>query len=337
MATAEVTNRLDEINVASNRKSFNLKRIFGHSNLQKNKKEDIEVVDKQHVEKVPPTRSVPIENDSGPIVDSVDKTSNSTNCTINIEVPKQSHVAILFSFSNLFSLERKVVLIEEKIDPDDVATSPLHENDDGSREVFIWSTPTESCFQEYMSSRPEYEPAEVVEADKKSTVPSITQSDITASEDSTAGLTGEIVTSRCSDSAIECDKEKVQNPKLQSDVTDVAAKMNDSPPKKRSFRKMLLKFSNNVKRIIDKSKPSASTVKTIGDDNSVENVKEIKDEMTSTIQGENCEDAQRTSLCIIEESPSFEATCGTHGVKINSDNSNSPVQVGLADIGLPPK
>lgn len=322
MTTAEVTNRLEEISVASSRKSFNLKRIFGHSNLQKNKKEDIEAIDKQ-IEKTSTPRNIQVENDVGPTV-SVEKTSAPTNCAINIEVPKQSHVAILFSFSNLFSLERKVILTDEKIDPDDVATSPLHDNDDGSREVYSWSTPTESCFQEFLSSRPEYEFTEVVEADDKSPIPSITQNESVGIEEDTAGLTGEIVTSRCSDTVIECNDKThdgVQNSKLQCDVSDVSTINNSSPLQKRSFRKLLSKISNNMKRIIDKSKPSVSTAKAISDDSSLEDGKKNKVDIPTIAQGENCEEieVQRASL---EVSPSFEATGNTLDTKSNSYVSN---------------
>jgi hypothetical protein len=343
MITAEVTNRLDEISVATSTKKFSLKRIFGHSNLQKNKKEDIEVVDKQNLEKVSTPRTFTIDNDLTSAVESIVKPSASTNCAIIIEVPKQSNAAILFSFSNLFSLERKVVLIEEKIDLDDVATSPLHDNEDGSREVYIWSTPSESCFQEYMSSRPEYEYTEAVETDNKSTNQSITQSESTASEDSTAGLTGEIVTSRCFENVIDCGKDKaqdgVQDSKLKCDDSDVSTKNSSSPPKKRTFRKMLRKISNNVKRIMDKSNPSAPNVKTVGDDGSLEENKENEVEITPNLQGENCEEiaAQRASTCIVDASSSFQATGRTPDMKSNSDVSpkvsNFSIQ-GLADMGL---
>jgi hypothetical protein len=346
MTTAEVTNRLDEISVASSRKKFNLKRIFGHSSLQKKRKEDIDVVDTQNLDKDFSPRTFPKDNDLASTVEIVEKTSASTNCAINIEVPKQSNVAILFSFSNLFSLERKVVLIEEKIDIDDVATSPLHDNDDVSREVYIWSTPNESCFQEYMSTRPEYDLTEAVETDNRSHIQLTMQSESTASENSTAGLTGEIVTRRCSDNAIECGEDKaqegVQDSKLKCDNSDICTKDSSSPPKKRSFRNMLLKISKNMKRLIDKGNPSAPTLKIVGEDSTFEDNQKNKVEIAATLQGENCEDieVQRASVCTVGVSPSLEATGSKLDTKSNSDVSPKMSDCsipGLADMGLPSK
>lgn len=313
MATAEISNRLDEISVATGIKRFSLKRIFTHSNLQKNKK-DVEVIDKHSVVKIPSVRYLLTANDLGPKDESFDKANTSASSSINIEVPKASHVAVLFSLSSLFSLERKVILVEEKIDPDDVATSPLHDSDDGSREVFFWSAPTENCLQEYVSFRCEDESIEVVELNNKSLIPLVTQNDSLASEDSSAGLIGETTTSRRSETVMESGKENLQDEKqnasLQCNAPEIAVRSNCSPRKTQSFSKILSKISKNFKRIIDKGKARAPTTKTICEDSSIEDKKENKVEITTILQSENCVEieARRESWQVIEESPSSEAT-----------------------------
>lgn len=72
--------------------------------------------------------------------------------SINVVVTKARHTPIFFSVVSMFTSDRKVTIQEERIDPDDVATSPLHEQTEGKSELFSWITPSDYFAQELLPS-----------------------------------------------------------------------------------------------------------------------------------------------------------------------------------------
>ena len=72
--------------------------------------------------------------------------------SINVVVIKARHTPIFFSVVSMFTIDKKITIQEEKIDPDDVATSPLHEQTEGKSELFSWITPTDYFAQELLHS-----------------------------------------------------------------------------------------------------------------------------------------------------------------------------------------
>ena len=130
------------------KKLFTLKRVLAGLQVEKKVRTYPLSGDNQHS----------VETISLPVVQHVTKVSSETpsDCAdsfmttkqnkIKIEVPRAPNIGSLFYFSNIFCIERQIFVVEERIDPDDVATSPLHENEDGRRELFFWS-PSEYCLE----------------------------------------------------------------------------------------------------------------------------------------------------------------------------------------------
>jgi hypothetical protein len=131
------------------KKFFTLKRVL--AGLQSDKRIRTYPLngDNQHsVEMipVPVVRHVP-KVSSETHSDSPDSFITMKQSKIKIEVPKAPNISSMFYFSNIFCIEKQIFIVEERIDPDDVATSPLHENEDGRRELFYWS-PSEHYLEE---------------------------------------------------------------------------------------------------------------------------------------------------------------------------------------------
>ena len=123
------------------KKLFTLKRVL--QGLQSEKKVRTYPLNGDNQQ---PTESIP-----APVVQHIPKVSSETpsdspdsfittkQSKIKIDVPRAPNIGSLFYYSNIFCIERQIFVVEERIDPDDVATSPLHENEDSRRELFFWS------------------------------------------------------------------------------------------------------------------------------------------------------------------------------------------------------
>ena len=77
----------------------------------------------------------------------------SMDFSINIVVIKTRLTPVIFSVVSIFNLDRKIIIQEERIDPDDVATSPLHDHVDGKNELFSWMTPSDQFAKDLFPTR----------------------------------------------------------------------------------------------------------------------------------------------------------------------------------------
>lgn len=189
------------------RKKSVIKYFFGGINHDKTGRADVVLSSKQNLEKATADNTSP--SSDGLASDITDTAVLSCNYSMNIEVPKQSQIGALFSFTSIFSLERKVFIVEETIDPDDVATSPLHENDDYRKELFLWSiVSAEATTQDYSasssSSNFEKESADsCIQQMKSITLPVVSDEHTNAALDTVgedlSGLSGSTLTSRFSE------------------------------------------------------------------------------------------------------------------------------------------
>lgn len=233
------------------RKISALKYFFGSSNCEKIRKADSNSGCRDTLEKVPIEKTLTTSDRFASEI--TDATAFSYNYSMNIEVPKQSQMGALFSFTNIFSLERKVIFVEETIDPDDVATSPLHETDDYRKELFLWSiVSAEASAQDYTAcscrSNSENESVDSGTQQTKSLILPLVSDEHTNValethlEDS-SGLTGAILTSRFSEKLDGSDCKHIRNSNVvlieNSAVPDALVISGCSRAKRMSLRRFL--------------------------------------------------------------------------------------------------
>lgn len=122
------------------KKLFTLKRVLAGLQLEKKARTYPLTGDNQHrVETIslPVFEHVPRVSSETPS-DSPDSSIATKQRKIKMDPRAQNNGSVLY-FSNIFCIERQIFVVEERIDPDDVATSPLHENEDRMGELFFWS------------------------------------------------------------------------------------------------------------------------------------------------------------------------------------------------------
>lgn len=131
------------------KKLFTLKRVLAGLQLEKKVRTYPLTSDNQHR----------VETISLPVIDHVPRVSSETpsdspdssiatkQSKIKMNIPRAQNIGSVFYFSNILCIERQIFVVEERIDPDDVATSPLHETEDGMGELFFWS-PSEQLLVE---------------------------------------------------------------------------------------------------------------------------------------------------------------------------------------------
>ena len=123
------------------KKLFTLKRVLAGLQLEKKVRTYPLTSDNQHrVETIslPVFDHVPRVSSETPS-DSPDSSIATKQSKIKMNIPRAQNIGSVFYFSNILCIERQIFVVEERIDPDDVATSPLHENEDGMGELFFWS------------------------------------------------------------------------------------------------------------------------------------------------------------------------------------------------------
>ena len=185
-------------------------------------------------------------------LDGTTSTDAPSDYSLDIEASRKHHTAAFFIFSNRFSLDRKIIMQDEKIDPDDVATSPLHESDLGRRGILSWTMPYENFTHEYFSSSNGYESDDTPDVlDKYSAiVPANQDMDIAIVSDSSVHeddiQCGEIVPRMASERIVEDDNIK-------------SNKSNKDPGPNSSEVKSMRKKALSLKRLLFGPKKIKST------------------------------------------------------------------------------